>query len=175
MDIITGKLVTDAHVIKALGIDGIVYGSEYHLSADQCLGYFHANPYIYIMAISGDSVIGCVNFSPVTQDTYTRMLSGQELDTFISPEDIVEYVPYHSCYAYFSSVAVLPRYRGQGIASAMLASLRNLMNMLSVQGIAFDGIVADAISPAGEKIAASFGLLPVRPSVHGIIMASSAD
>ena len=169
IEILPADQITKAHIAQALELDRISYDELYHLDPETCEAYFRKNPLIYIMLYDriAKTVIGYLNFSPVTEAAYSLLLSGQVIDTVIREDDIVEYADRQPCWGYLSSVVVHPDYRHQGYAKLMLSKLSDLLCELAEdRGIFFKGIVADAVSDAGYQLLLRLGFEQLQSSAH---------
>lgn len=167
--IIQGDMVTHKYIAQALELDRISYGDIYQLQLDSCLAFFETNPEIYIVAVDDtiDTVIGYINFSPITADMFKLLSSGQVVDTVIVSDDIVHYGNNQDCWGYFSSIVVHPDYRRHGIATQMLLCWKELVfNLAKKRNIFFNGIVADAVSDVGYHILSEIGFVYTRVSSH---------
>ncbi len=166
--VIYGKEITQQNIRDALDIDYMCYDDIYHLDWEQCAGYHRKNPYIYIMAVDDEgSVVGYINFSPVTGKIYDLMRSGKSVDTIICAEDILEYEEGKDYSVYFSSICVHPDHRGKGIAGMLLNTLIELLRSIDAAGINIERIVADAVTDSGERLLTSLGFEVVCMSEHG--------
>ena len=167
--IIHGNKVTHKYISQALELDRISYGDIYQLQLDSCFSFFEANSEIYIMAINDttDTVIGYINFSPITDNMFNLLSSGQVVDTVIVSDDIVQYIKDQDCWGYFSSIVVHPDYRQHGIATQMLLCWKELVfDLAKNRNIFFKGIVADAVSDVGYHILSEIGFVYSKVSSH---------
>ena len=169
IEIFKGNRLQESHVLKALSLDYMVYPKEYHLTADDCLDYFHKNPFIYFMAVdtNTNNVVGYINFSPLDTCCYKVLKSGEAIDTIVSGDDVLLYESHKHYYGYFSSIAVHPAYRHKGIARLLLEELFNYLYYLAKEkGIWFDEIIADIISQEGAKLAPKLGFVSISNTSH---------
>lgn len=161
--------INQEYIKQALELDRMSYTDIYQLSVNTCISYYNKNNYIYIMAVdvTTNSVVGYINFSPVTHTMFNRIKSGEVIDTVISVDDIVPYKDGYNCYGYLSSIVVHPDYRQKGLAREMLRHLENLLYELAVSHkIFFNGIVADAVSEIGHYILMTLGFKDIKDSKH---------
>ena len=153
-----GREITKKDIFDAVQLDYQTYDDMYFVNIDQCYDWFDINPDIYVMAFNDDKLIGYINFSPVSRETYDLIASGNNIDTFINKDSIVPYVDEKNYYFYFSSIVVKKEYQHQGVAKAMLLELKELITSLAKErDIYFAKGVADAISEGGEHILSKFG------------------
>ena len=169
IEILSAYEVTKEDIAQALELDRISYDEVYYLDVETCLAYHKKNPLIYIMLkdTSRNRVVGYVNFSPVTKETFDLILSGKVIDTVIQDKDIEAYTNNHPYWGYMSSIVVHPDYRQKGYAKIMLRKLSDLVCELAEKcGIFFHGIVADAVSDAGYHLLYNMGLEQMQASSH---------
>ncbi|MBQ2965379.1 MAG: GNAT family N-acetyltransferase [Clostridia bacterium] len=167
--LISQSEVQKGHIEQALNLDRISYDDTYHLSLNTCLSYFDKNNQIYIMALdeTKTTVLGYINFSPITEEMYQKIKSGQTIDTVIESSDIVRYVDDVDCWGYMSSIVVHPDHRNRGIAKQMLMLLqKQICELAMYHNIFFNSIVADAVSDLGEYILTEIGYEKIKTSNH---------
>ncbi len=169
ISLISQSEVQKEHIEQALSLDKLAYDDTYHLSLATCLSYFDKNNQIYIMALdkNKNNVLGYINFSPVTEEMYQTIKSGNVIDTAIKESDIVRYVNGVDCWGYMSSIVVHPDHRNRGIAKQMLRLLQKQICALALNNnIFFKSIIADAVSNLGEYILTEIGYKKVKTSNH---------
>ncbi|MBE5849071.1 MAG: GNAT family N-acetyltransferase [Lachnospiraceae bacterium] len=165
--IISGRQVKKKHLLEAIKLDELVYKEIYRVDPEVGFGFVNINPEIYIMAVdASDSVIGYINFSPITKKMYEGIRSGDVIDSSITPDDIEPYENGRSYQFYFSSICVHPDYRGRGVAGALLAELKQFIKGLSERNIRIKRIVADAVSDSGRNILLKNGFVRIKDSTH---------
>lgn len=150
--------INEEMIKEALLLDKKYYPEEYHLSLEQCLGYFEKNNQIYIMMVYDNHVIGYLNFSPITEEKYDELATGSCIDTSIRSEDIRQYKPNHIYSAYLSSVVIDEQFRNLGYGNLLLKALANRIINLFDKKIYFKRIIADVLNDAGKALAINFGL-----------------
>ena len=163
--VIQGPVVTPEQIAELLQLDYAIYDDIYHIEPGICVGYHKKNPYIYIVVLKGNKVVGYINFSPINDAAYERIRGG-EVDTFLTANDIMEYRSGKEYSVYFSSICVHPEYQHKGIGGIMLNRLHRLVESLEARDIHIKRIVADACTSSGENIAKSNGLSLVTGSNH---------
>lgn len=165
----SGNQITKQDVFDAIELDRKSYNEIYYVNIEQCLAWFDTNCDIYIMAFSKktNSLVGYINFSPVTKEFYDDMCNGKIVDTSIKDTDVLPYVDNKEYYAYFSSIIVSQEHRRKGIARTMLEALSNfIVELADHRNIYFKGIVGDAISDGGRHLLTSYGLKILKTSSH---------
>ena len=133
--ILAGTQVNREMISQAIQLDRISYDDVYQLQVDTCYDYFEKNKDIYIMALDNESdhVIGYINFSPIKESVFTKLISGNMIDTIITGDDVLPYNDGCFYWGYFSSIVVHPAYRQHGVATQMLFYWSNLVLRLVLE------------------------------------------
>jgi len=66
----------------------------------------------------------------------------------------------------FTSIAVNPLYRSSGVILKLVDAVMSKIVDLSKHGIYFKAMIADAVTPAGEKMCRMFGMDLISESNH---------
>lgn len=167
--ILAGKQITYEMIYEAIQLDRISYDDIYQLQVETCYDYFERNNDIYIMALDNGSghIIGYINFSPVKEDVFKNLISGNVIDPIISGDDLLPYLDGNFYYGYFSSIVVHPNYRHHGVATQMLQHWSKLVFRLAAEhDVYFSKIVADAVSNVGVHLLSKLGFSFIRSSTH---------
>ena len=168
MRVIVGNNVTPEMLEQALKLDWSCYPKDYWLTFDKCKDYFNANNEIYIMLMEENELIGYINFSPISDEAYNKIRSGEYKDTYLEGKDIVSYNKKGFYNGYFSSVVVKAEYRKRGIATILMNELFKYLTVLSERGIFFKRIVADVLSDGGRVLIEKFGLKKIIDSSESL-------
>ena len=163
--ILQGTSVTPEHIAELLQLDYAIYDDIYHIEPGICIGYHKKNPYIYIVALKENKVVGYINFSPISDTAYEKIRGG-EVDTFLTADDIMEYHSGNNYSVYFSSICVHPKYQHKGIGGIMLNRLYRLVGSLEARDVHITRIVSDACSNSGENILKHNGFSLITDSDH---------
>ena len=163
-----GVDVTKKQICEALELDRLVYEEQYYLEEDTCLEYHCKNPFIYFMALNEEGkVIGYINFSPICEEIYQKLQTGEVIDTVVRAQDLCVYLSGQRLYGYFSSIVVHPAYRRQGIATERSRRVLQFLEQLACeQDILFYSILADAVSETGEHLLCRIGFRKKVNSMH---------
>ena len=156
--ILDGKEMTEEQLLQALRLDRQVYSREYWLDTSTALAYLHTCPEIYTYAVDGNELVAYLNMSFIDESSYITLLSGAQNDLCICSANLMSPRSGQKNNLYFSSIVVSPQYRGQGIARRLLARCGEKLAKLAQKGIIFSGVIADVVSPAGEKICRKLGM-----------------
>lgn len=166
--IISGSEVTKDNIRQALELDRLVYDEEYYVSLEQCLEWYNVNNQIYVMVYDEETqkIIAYINLSPVTEEYYNKIRSGQFIDTLLPAEAIVPYDFPDLYYLYFSSIVIHPDYQNTGVLKVIFDAIVKKMMSLGRDDIYFKKMVADAVTDRGEKFSKLFGMKKVKDSEH---------
>lgn len=86
------KTQVDDNLIKEMiEIDKLFFKDEDVGNFDRCKGWVEANSDIYTVLMQDDKVIGCINFMPITEDAYQRVLKGELKDYQLETGDIIKF------------------------------------------------------------------------------------
>ena len=168
--IIMGDNITNDYIKQALDLDTIVYDDSYRLDLDTCISYHQKNKKIYIMAMNlqDQKIIGYINFSPISEHMYRKLLSGDVRDTIIRDTDIERYTDCSNYWGYMSSIVVHPKMQHRGISKKMCKALGRLLFDLGYdRNIYFNSIIADVVSDIGRHVLCKMGFEEIKFSKHG--------
>lgn len=164
----SGKNVTPEMVKQAVEIDHLVYPAKYQASLDLCMQWYKRNPEIYIMAkdVTTNQIVGYINAMPLSSREYNILKQGEIIDNIIENEAI-ELYDLPDCYSlYFSSVAIAPEYHNTSLLKSLYDAFYIKLIELSNREIFFTEILADAVSPQGEKLCKYIGMRLLCRSNH---------
>lgn len=167
--VIEGTEVTIENIREAIELDKLVYDEEYYVTIAQCLGWRERNNRLYTM-VKDDAtgkIIAYANLSPVTEEYYERIKSGQFIDTLLPPEAIVAYSMPDLYNLYFSSIVIHPDYQNSQIFIMLFNAITRKLLILGGEEIYVKKMIADAVSDKGEKFCALFGMSKYTDSAHG--------
>lgn len=168
LSIITGRQITPQDIREAVELDVLVYDDVYHVDTTQCEEWFRANPDIYVMAkdVSTNKVIAYVNISPVTDECYERIKSGDFIDTGITADMILSYAMPCPYSVYFSSIVIHPDYQNTNVFARLLNAVINKFVHLGEREVYIKRMIADAVTHNGEKFCKLFGMEKLKGSNH---------
>lgn len=168
-NIYIGRRVTPEMIYQAVGIDQCVYNEEYQGIFETCVGWWKRNPAIYVMIEDNKTsqIVGYINAMPLSNEYYHRIRSGETIDVDI-PEQEIETYDFPDTYKlYISSVAIHPDYHNTSAFKTLYdAFVVHLLNLYDRE-IYFSSMVADAVTPIGEKMCKYIGLTHTTDSNHG--------
>lgn len=164
-----GRKVTSDMIFQAVGIDHCVYSNEFQGVYETCINWSNRNPDIYVMIEDCDTkkIVGYINAMPLGNEYYHRIRSGETIDIDIPCEEIETYDFPDTYKLYFSSIAILPEYHNTSAFKALLDGFMIHVLRLYEREIYFSSILADAVTPTGEKLCNYMGLKHIMDSYHG--------
>lgn len=168
ISIITGKQVTAEDIAQAAYLDRLVYDDIYLVTIDQCAEWIAANPDIYILAkdVHTDRYIAYANLMPVTDECYERIKKGDFIDTGITADMILSYDMPFPYSLYFSSIVVHPEYQNTEVFMEMFNAIVDKFVTLGEHEVFIRRMIADAVTPNGEKFCKLFGMKKLKGSDH---------
>lgn len=163
-----GRKVTPDMIYQAVGIDHCVYSNEFQGVYETCINWSNKNPDIYVMIEDciTKKIVGYINAMPLSNEYYHRIRSGETIDIDIPCEEIETYDFPDTYKLYFSSIAILPEYHNTSAFKALLDGFLIHVLRLYEREIYFSSILADAVTPTGEKLCNYMGLRHIVDSYH---------
>ena len=104
---------------------------------------------------------------PLKREQYYVIRSGKFIDTGTTPEMISTYDSKSPNLIYFSSIVIHPEYRGIKVFKRLMDAITTKFVELSENGIFIQKMLADAVSPSGEKFCRLLGMEKICDSDHG--------
>lgn len=169
ISIITGKQVTVQDVTNAAYLDRLVYDDIYLVTVEQCEEWMAVNPDIYIMAkdTQTDKIVAYANLMPVTDECYDRLKKGDFIDTGITSDMVLSYDMPFPYSLYFSSIVIHPDYQNSEVFMEIFNAIVDKFVTLGEHEVFIRRMIADAVTPSGEKFCKLFGMTKVTGSDHG--------
>lgn len=163
-----GHNVTEAMIREAVEIDKLVYKSDYIGDYETCVNWWKKNPQIYIMLEDPQikRIIGYINAMPINENLYEKIMSGKFIDITIQSTDIETYDLPDYYKLYIPSVAIHPNYHNTGAFKSLYDAFLLLLVQLFKQETYFSQILADAVTPAGEKLCKYIGMSLLKETEH---------
>jgi hypothetical protein len=168
--LISGLDVKENDIRQALELDHLVYkyDDSFQFPIEKCLEWHSINPDIYFMLkdIVEEKIIAYVNLAPITKECFDIIKTGEVWDIEISEDSILPYEFPGVYYLNFTSIVVHPDHRNVGCIIKFIDAIANKIISLSQQEIYFKAMVADAVTPEGEKFCKMFGMQKVLETKH---------
>jgi len=168
IEIVAGKDVTAEDIAKASYLDRLVYDDIYLVTVEQCAEWIAVNPDIYVFAkdITTDRFIAYANLMPVTDECYERLKNGDFIDTGITPDMVLSYDMPYPYSLYFSSIVIHPDYQNSEVFMEIFNAIVDKFITLGEHEVFIKRMIADAVTPNGEKFCKLFGMTKVKGSTH---------
>jgi len=167
--LISGKDVTKEDLKDALLLDSKVYDEieDGQFNIEKCMAWWNINPDIYFVLRDeeSDDLVGYVNLAPITETCYNRIATGTIWDTSIDEESVLPYT-HGLYYLNFTSIVIDPKYRSLVAVSQLMNAVESKMIELFEQGIYIKAMIADAVTPLGEKFCRMFNMDLITESNH---------
>lgn len=167
-DVLVNEGIGFAEIEEAVGLDRIVYGSEYYVDPSQCYDWYLVNHSIYVMVRDRQNgkIVAYTNTAPVTDECYDRIKSGKEITSFITKDMLLDFDMPYTYSLYFFSVVIHPDYQNTGVFSLMLSALVKKFVALAANGIYIKRMLADAVTLRGDRFCKMFNMSKVKDSTH---------
>ncbi len=100
--------VDDNLIKEMIKLDKLVFKSDDVGDEVKCKEWVKINPDIYTVLMLDNKVVGYINFMPITDNAYQRVLQGKLKDYELSSNDIIAYSTNKSLKCLFTSIVVHP-------------------------------------------------------------------
>lgn len=167
--VVVGQEVSTKDIEDAVGLDELSYDECYRGNLVDCVEWAKANPDIYVMLrdLQTGHIVAYINVMPVSDECYEKIRCGNFIDVEITPDMILSYdMPQAYC-IYFSSVVIHPKYRNSGVFKLLFDAILSRFIQLGNDEVFIKKMLADAVTPTGEKFCKLFGMKKVDMSKHG--------
>lgn len=168
ISIITGKQVTAGDIAQASYLDALVYDDIYLVTLEQCEEWMAVNSDIYVLAkdTQTNRFIAYANLTPVTDECYEQIKNGDFIDTGITADMVLSYDMPFPYSLYFSSIVIHPSYQNTEVFMEMFNAIIDKFIKLGEHEVFIRRMIADAVTPNGEKFCKLFGMSKVTDSNH---------
>ena len=133
----------------------------------------NSNTYIVLETKETKEILGFCNVFPINDAVYEDILSGEKTDAHLDKDDILPqyYNSDRPINAYIASVVIdTDKCKELGVNNALLFLMQKVFNTwknsMYNQGYVIKRVIADAVTPDGEKLCKLFGLEPAHSSKH---------
>ena len=103
---------------------------------------------------------------PVTDECYERIKKGDFIDTGITPDMLLSYDMPFPYSLYFSSIVIHPDYQNSEVFMKIFNAIIDKFISLGEHEVFIRRMIADAVTPSGEKFCRLFGMSKVKGSSH---------
>lgn len=166
--------VSENDIRQALELDRkcLKLSDEEQFDIEKCLNWNKNTGYkVYTMIKDPetDDVVGYINAVPVNDKGYEEIKAGKCADVYINDDDIVGFdcspVEPKKYKLYFASVVVDQNHRPKGTVELTEAFLDKLIDWTK-SNIIVEKMIADAVSPQGEKYCERLGMKEITKTNH---------
>jgi len=166
--IIQGSNVNYEMIEQCLLIDKLVYEKKYWIDLTTLYKWYDKNNQIYTMIYDkmAGKIVGYINAMPLEIEQYKKIKNGALVDINIQANDIRRYDFPDFYYLYLASICIHPDYQNTHILKILYNAFLNKLIKLSEDEIYFVEVLADAISPQGEKLCEYAGFKLILSSNH---------
>ena len=119
--------VNDTLLKEMIELDKLVFKDEDIGDFNKCKEWVKCNPDIYTVLMQDDKVIGCINFMPITENAYQRILQGKLKDYQIVKEDIITFQTSKPLKCFLIGIAIRVEYQD---TEAIIELWNGLLNKL---------------------------------------------
>lgn len=148
-------------VMDIMEIEEEVFKYYHRGSYQAILDRFRKFKDMFVLAYDGDRVVGYLNYFPITEELYSKIFEGNELqDDNIEPESICDL---KDCkYIYLMSVAVNKDYQNKGIGNRMVSAFNDIIYRYIDDGINISNIITSTVTKYGENLIKSYDFKEVN-------------
>lgn len=160
--------ITFSDIEDAVKLDHIVFSGMEHVDPDECWKWFNLNPdiYIFIKDTETDKVVAYTNTAPITEECYEKIRSGEFLTTNITDDMILSFDMPYPYSLYFFSIVIHPNHQNTELFFMLVNELVDKFIKLSKRDVFIKRMIADAVTPNGEKFCKLFGMKKITDSSH---------
>lgn len=162
--------ITDDDIKEVLAMEAEIYKEDECQDFELCQKIHRINPFtdLFFKDLRTGQIVANIDICPVTDECYELLRSGEFMDSAITPEMVVPYDMPALYNLYFTGIAVRESYRNiPFLIFVMINEAVNTLIRLGDRGILFKRMVADAVTPNGERFCKIFGMKNVVNSEHG--------
>lgn len=161
--------VTRNDVEGTISLDHLVYSDEYIPSCDRICEWTNVNPDIDFIVRDNvtHDIVAYAEAMPVTDECYEDLRSGKIVDMDLMAADkILSYDMPGAYNVYFASIVIHPQYRNTVLFKMLFDEMVRRYIRLIDNEVFVKRILADALSPEGEKFCRLFGMRRIDSSNH---------
>ena len=122
---------------------------------EKCLAWKRACPDLYTALKHNGTVVGYINFLPVTKKCYEKFRNGKLKDFEIAERDVLPFKKGDN-YCIFVSIVIAEKFRNTKGIHLLMMAWRNRILVLQEKGVQVKKILADCVSEEGVKLSQGF-------------------
>jgi len=155
MEFKTYNKVTPKIVSELINLDADNFLGNDVGNFDTCINWLKVCPEMYTIIKHEKKTIGYINFLPITKQCFEQVKLGRKKDYEILPADILNFKVGDN-YCLFMSLVIDKKYRFSKVLIYLFKTFKKKINNLNKKGIIIKSVVADCVTPEGEKLAYHF-------------------
>ena len=161
--------ITDDDIKEVLAMEAEIYKEDECQDFDLCQKIHRINPYtdLFFKDLRTGKIVANIDICPITDECYELFKSGEFMDSEITPEMVVAYDMPALYNLYFTGIAIKEEYRNTSLLLLMISEAVNTLIKLGDRGILFKRMIADAVTPNGERFCKIFGMKNILNTEHG--------
>lgn len=156
--------LTEADFVEMAEIERRYYGDEAITDPSEAYDWYRAYPRSTLAVRADGKIAGFVNLFPLKHEVFLRYAAGEVNDKYLIKEDLTDESESAKFGMQLSCVAVLPEYRGTGLALRLVAAAAETYATGSARGLK---ILCDTATPAGAALSKRLGLKYACKTHHG--------
>lgn len=160
--------ITFEDIKNAVNLDHCVFEGMEHVSPEECWRWFKLNPdiYCFIEDTQTQKIVAYTNTAPITEECYDKIKSGKFLTTNITENMILSFEMPYPYSLYFFSVVIHPQHQNTQLFFMLVSALVEKFIGLTARDVYIKRMIADAVTPNGEKFCKLFGMNKITESAH---------
>ncbi len=169
LSIVSPSDITDADIIECYNIERLLLPHELISPVEVVLEWYRYNNYIMhgVRDIETKKLIAFINAIPITDSLFAEIEKGNYVDTHIPISEIREYNIPDFYKLYLCSFCVHPEYHNSNAFKLLYDSFIDLLlELASKKDIYISDLIADAVTPDGEKLCKIVDMKHICNSSH---------
>lgn len=140
--------VNDTIIKEMIEIDKLFFKGNDVGVFDKCKEWIKSNKDIYTVLMQDKRVVGCINFMPITEEAYQKVLQGKLKDYQISKNDIIQFKSKKPLKCFLIGIVIRTEYQD---SDAIIELWNGFLNKLKSMNLTISSVVADCVSEQGEN------------------------
>jgi len=148
---------------EMLKIDALVYPEQQQATFDEVLDRYKVNKNLYILLYNNQELIGYICLLPIKEELYNKILLENRLyDSDIPGSFLEEYIPGNSYKLYIISMAIHPKYHGQGLSKHLVKGFHEYLLTHKKNGVDFTSVLSTAVTNDGKLMLERMGFTAIK-------------
>lgn len=152
------KFVSEDDIFQMCELDKRTFKDLNQVDFDVCKSWYNKNPQIYTAIMKDDTLIGYINFMPVTDTAYKKFREGKLSEQSLTAKDIKIMRPNKEYYCLFLSVVIDKKYQNTEAFTILISNFyKNTKTYLQTHNISIKSILADCVNKKMEQFVKNSG------------------